>query len=164
MLHYHSVVASSYLVSICCLEVILIDCRVDVALTGEEVKGVVHLGLGHVLLNTAEHGIPVNARLVRALLDQAVHQVVVLVAEALIGGGGDVARGSSTLDPQATPHHGLGEAAVAPHDLPVDLLLELPELEVAVDNLQEVGVILRLALDLADLKGHDVLLVLVGPD
>ena len=34
----------------------------------------------------------------------------------------------------------------------------------AVHNLEKVGVILRLALDLADLEGHDVLLVLVRPD
>ena len=162
MLHYHNVDAPSwFLVSICCLEVILIDGGVDVALTGEKIKGVVHLVLRHVLLDTAEDRIPIYARLVRALLDEAVHQVVVLVSEALVGGGGDVARGSSTLDPQTAAHHGLGEASVTTHNLPVDLLLELPELEMAVHDLQEVGVILRLALDLADLEGHDVLLVLV---
>ena len=162
MLHYHNVdVSSWFLVSICCLEMILIDGGVDVALTGEEIKGAVHLVLGHVLLDTAEDRISVYARLVRALLDEAVHQVVILVSEALVGGGGDVARGSSTLDPQAAAHHGLGETAVTPHNLPVNLLLELPELEMAVHDLQEVGIILRLALDLADLEGHDVLLVLV---
>ena len=48
---------------------ILIDGGVDVALTGEEIKGAVHLVLGHVLLDTAEHRISIYARLVRALLE-----------------------------------------------------------------------------------------------
>ena len=143
---------------------ILIDGGVDVTLAGEEVKGVIHFILGHVLFHTAEDGVPIYARLVRALLDKAVHQVVVLVAEALVGGGGDVARGGTALDTQAPAHHGLGEAAVTAHNLPVDLLLELPELEVAVHDLQEVGVILGLATDLADLESHDVLLILMRPN
>ena len=143
---------------------ILIDGGVDVTLAGEEVKGVVHFAPGHVLLHTGEDGIPVYARLIRALLNQPVNQVIVLVAEALVGRGGDVARGSAALNAKTSSHHGLGQTAITAHDLSIDLLLELPELEVAVDNLQEVGVILSLAPYLADLEGHDVLLILMRPD
>ena len=83
---------NEFLVSICCPEVILIDGGVDLALTGKDMKGVFHLVLGHVLLDTSEDRILVYARLVRALLDEGVHQVVVLVAETLVREGGDVAR------------------------------------------------------------------------
>ena len=162
---YHNVeVSSHYLVSVRSLEVILIDGGVDVTLAGEEVKGVVHFAPGHVLLHTGEDGIPVYARLIRALLDQPVHQVVVLVAKALVGRGRHVARGSAALDSQPSPHHGLGQTAITSHNLSIDLLLELSELEVAVDNLQEVGVILGLASHLADLESHDVLLILMRSD
>ena len=156
------VIKNFYLISVSGLEVVLVDGGVDVTLAGEEVERVVHLHLGHALLHPVEDVVPVDAGLVRALLDEAVHEVVVAVAEALIGGGGDVAR--AALHAERAAHHGLAQAAVGSQNLAVDLLLQLPQLEVAVDHLQGVRVVLGLVPHLADLEGHDVLLVLLGPD
>ena len=42
--------------------------------------------------------------------------------------------------------------------------MHVPQLELGVDHLQDVGVVLRLVGHGPDLEGHDVLLVLLGSD
>ena len=76
----------------------LIDGGVNVALTGEEIKGFFYLVLGHLPLGNAEDRIHVYPNIFRALIDEVVHQVIVLVAESLVREGGDVARLNSYLN------------------------------------------------------------------
>ena len=76
----------------------LIDGGVNVALTGEEIKGFFYLVLGHLPLGNAEDRIHVHANILRALIDEVVHQVVVFVTESLVREGGGVARLNSYLN------------------------------------------------------------------
>ena len=78
------VIKNFYLISVSGLEVVLVDGGVDVTLAGEEVERVVHLHFGHALLHPVEDVVPIDAGLVRALLDEAVHEVVVLVSKCLV--------------------------------------------------------------------------------
>ena len=142
------------------LEVILVDGGVNVALAGEEVQGIVHVRLGHGLLGLVEDGVPVAARLLHRLADDAVHQVVVLVAERLSRAS---SCSPSSLDRESTAQHGLRHP-VGHSNLPVDLPAELPQLELGVDHLQQVSVVLRLGGDHGHLECHHVLLALVIPE
>ena len=73
------------LIAISGFKMLLVNCRVNMSFAGQEIQGVVHLHLGHGLLGLVEDAVLVNPRLLRALSDQAVHEVVVLVSKCLVG-------------------------------------------------------------------------------